>query len=100
LVTSTATTVPPDRPGIEPGWINKVYLGLVVYVLICAVWMLAGFGSERVRHYVGLLADSPACLAAVIVAVASARRLAPGPQRSAWRSLATALAMYFMASGP
>jgi diguanylate cyclase (GGDEF)-like protein/PAS domain S-box-containing protein len=56
--------------------------------------MLAGFGSESVRHYVGLLADSPSCLAAVIVAFAAARRLPPGAPRFAWHALATALAMY------
>ncbi|MGA9027811.1 MAG: hypothetical protein WB440_17295, partial [Steroidobacteraceae bacterium] len=93
-MTTTAVTTQADRAAPELGWVNKVYVGLVVYVLVCAVWMLAGFGSERVRHYVGLLADSPACLCAVIVAIAAARRLAPGPQRSAWRALATALAMY------
>jgi len=95
-VTTTAITVQADRLGAEQGWINKVYIGLVVYAFVCAVWMLAGFGSERVRHYVGLLADSPPCLAAVIVAIGTARRLARGPQRAAWHGLATALALYFI----
>jgi len=79
-----------------PGWVDKLFVALVIYVAICAVWMMGGFGGERIRHYVGLLADSPACLIAAIVAVATWRRLAPGAPRSAWRCLSIALALYFV----
>jgi diguanylate cyclase (GGDEF)-like protein/PAS domain S-box-containing protein len=91
-----ATTGQSDRVGAEQGWINKVYFGLVAYVLVCAIWMLAGLGSETVRHYVGLLADTPACFAGVVVAFGAARRLPPGTQRSAWHGFAFALLMYFI----
>ena len=79
-----------------PGWIDKFCIGLVIYVAICAVWMLTGFGGERVRHYVGLLGDTPACLAAVIVTTAATRRMERGTARTAWACLSTALALYFV----
>jgi diguanylate cyclase (GGDEF)-like protein/PAS domain S-box-containing protein len=68
----------------------------VIYVAICSVWMQAGFGGERVRHYVGLLGRFPASFAAVIVAVAAARRMPAGAPRTAWRCLSLALALYFV----
>jgi diguanylate cyclase (GGDEF)-like protein/PAS domain S-box-containing protein len=68
----------------------------VIYVVVCAIWMLGGFGGERITHYVGLLADSPACLVAVVVAVAAARHLAPGMTRTAWACMSVALALYFV----
>jgi diguanylate cyclase (GGDEF)-like protein/PAS domain S-box-containing protein len=71
-------------------------VGLVAYVAVCVVWMLAGFGGEQVRHYVGLLADTPACLAALFVTFAAARRMEPGTLRTAWLSLSIALALYFV----
>ena len=55
-----------------------------------------GFGGDGVRHYVGLLADSPACLAALIITAAATRRMARGTSRTAWACLSTALAMYFV----
>ncbi len=84
------------RYGAAPRWINRLFTGLVIYVLSCTVWMLAGFGGPRVTHYVGLLADTPAGLAAVLIAATAARRAARGPLRSAWIALTTALALYFI----
>lgn len=95
-VGTTAGSAQGIRTKAAPGWVDKLFVGLVIYVVICAVWMLGGFGGERIRHYVGLLADSPACLIAVVVAVAAARRLAPGASRTAWRYLSIALALYFV----
>jgi diguanylate cyclase (GGDEF)-like protein/PAS domain S-box-containing protein len=99
-VNQVGTTVGPahgDRSKAAPGWVNRLPTGLVIYVAICSVWMQAGFGGERVKHYVGLLGRFPASLIAVIVAVAAARRLAPGTPRTAWRYLSIALALYFVA---
>jgi diguanylate cyclase (GGDEF)-like protein/PAS domain S-box-containing protein len=79
-----------------PRWIDKLCVGLVIYVVIGAIWMLTGLGGEQITHYVGLLADSPALLIAVVVAVVAARRLAPGAPRTAWRCLSGALALYFV----
>jgi diguanylate cyclase (GGDEF)-like protein/PAS domain S-box-containing protein len=76
-----------------PRWIDRLCVGLVIYVVICAVWMLTGLGGERITHYVGLLADSPALLVAVVVAAVAARRLARGTPRTAWRCLSLALAL-------
>jgi len=92
----TSGPAPGERSEAAPGWVDKLLIGLVIYVAICATWMLAGFGGERITHYVGLLADSPACFTAVIVAVAAARNLAPGAPRAAWRCLSVALALYFV----
>jgi diguanylate cyclase (GGDEF)-like protein/PAS domain S-box-containing protein len=94
-VGTTAGSAQNNHSKAAPGWVDKLCIGLVIYVAICAVWMLGGFGGAWITHYVGLLADSPACLVAVIVAVAAARREAPGAPRMAWRCLALALALYF-----
>jgi diguanylate cyclase (GGDEF)-like protein/PAS domain S-box-containing protein len=58
--------------------------------------MLTGLGGEQIRHYVGLLADSPALLVAVVVAAVAARRLDRGTTRTAWRCLSIALALDFV----
>jgi diguanylate cyclase (GGDEF)-like protein/PAS domain S-box-containing protein len=71
-------------------------VGLTVYVLVCVTWMITGIGGERFRHYVGLLADTPACLTALIVTITATRRLEPGTTRTAWRCLSTALALYIV----
>lgn len=81
----------------SPRWIDTLCIGLMVYVFLCAAWMLTGLGGERVTHYVGLLADPPALLISMLIAVAAARRLPKGAPRSAWRLLSAALAMYLIA---
>jgi diguanylate cyclase (GGDEF)-like protein/PAS domain S-box-containing protein len=78
------------------GWINKLCAGLVIYVVICVAWMLTGFGGDLVRHYVGLLADAPACLAALVIAATATTQIARGASRWAWMWLTLALAMYFI----
>jgi len=95
-VGTTVASAHGNRSEAAPRWVDRLLIGLVIYVAICAVWMLAGFGGERITHYVGLLADSPACFTAVVVAVAAAHRAAPGPSRAAWRCLSVALALYFV----
>jgi diguanylate cyclase (GGDEF)-like protein/PAS domain S-box-containing protein len=78
------------------GWVDKLCIGLVIYVVVCSVWMLTGIGGEQVRHYVGLLADTPACVAALIVTVEATRRIQRGPSQTAWRWLSVALALYLV----
>ena len=78
--------------GEPPVWIDRLCIGLVVYVVVCATWMITGFGGERVRHFVGLLADTPSSVAALIVTMAAARRMARGTTRTAWVCLSLALA--------
>jgi diguanylate cyclase (GGDEF)-like protein/PAS domain S-box-containing protein len=95
-VSITSGAVRGNRPETVPGWVDKLYAGLVVYAVICTAWMLAGFGGERIRHYVGLLAAEPACLIAGIVAAVAARRLARGAPQKAWWCLSIALALYFI----
>ena len=85
-----------DNSDAPPGWIDKLCVGLAIYVVVCAAFMLTGFGGEQVRHYVGLLGDTPACLTALIVTVAVTVRMPQGPSRTAWGCLATALALYFI----
>jgi diguanylate cyclase (GGDEF)-like protein/PAS domain S-box-containing protein len=80
----------------RPGWVDKLWVGLVVYVIVCAAWMLTGFGGERATYYVGLLADAPTCLGALIVTVEATRRMAPSGKRTAWICLSTAIALYLV----
>ena len=58
--------------------------------------MLTGIGGEVVRHYVGLLADTPPILVTLIVTIEAARRQEPGITRTAWQCLSIALALYFL----
>ncbi len=80
--------------GATSRWIDMLFTGLVIYVAVCATWMLTGFGGERITHYLGLLSDVPAALVSVVIAVATARHVARGALRTAWISLAVALALY------
>ena len=84
------------KSGAPPVWIDRLCIGLVIYVIVCAVWMLTGIGGERVRHYVGLLADTPASLTALIVTITATRRMAAGMTRTAWACLSMALALYLV----
>ncbi|MGH8262092.1 MAG: putative bifunctional diguanylate cyclase/phosphodiesterase [Steroidobacteraceae bacterium] len=92
----TATTTKPGKSNCPPGWVDKLCVALAAYVLVCSAGMLTGFGGDRVRHYLGLLGDSPACLIAIIVTIAATRRMPRGPSRTAWALLATAIASYFI----
>ncbi len=83
-----------ERSGAPPVWIETLCIGLVIYVIICSVWMITGLGGESVRHYVGLLGDTPASLVALIVTIAATRRMAAGTTRTAWACLSLALALY------
>ena len=56
--------------------------------------MLTGLGGEQVRHYVGLVGDTPPDLVALTVAIVTTRRLERGILRTAWGCLSMALAMY------
>ncbi len=80
-----------------PRWVDALTLALIIYTVIGAVWMLAGFGGPQITHYVGLLSDLPAALMCVVVTVATARFVERGPLRSAWGFLALALGFYFAA---
>ena len=79
-----------------PGWIDKLCIGLGIYVAICATGMLTGIAGDRVRHYLGLLGDTPASLTALIITIAATRRMPQGPSRTAWVCLSTALASYIV----
>ena len=92
---ANAAATPHDGNQAPPAWVDRLCLGLVAYVVICATWMLTGIGGPAVRQYVGLLGDSPPCLAAFIVTTVTALRMAPGTLRRAWLCLAIALALYF-----
>jgi diguanylate cyclase (GGDEF)-like protein/PAS domain S-box-containing protein len=77
--------------------VDRLVIGFVIYVVAGSAWMLSGFGGPKVTFYVGLFYKQPAALACVTVAAATARHMAPGALRLAWRSLAVALALYFIA---
>jgi diguanylate cyclase (GGDEF)-like protein/PAS domain S-box-containing protein len=95
-VDTQAAPVESSRRASVPLWVDRLLIGLVLYVAVGSAWMLSGFGGPRVVHYVGLFYAEPAALMSVVVAAATARRLPPGPLRSAWRALGLALALYFL----
>jgi PAS domain S-box-containing protein len=84
------------RFGDTPRWVDRLFIGLAIYVVAGSVWMLTGFGGPQITHYVGLLSDVPAALASAVVAAATARRTARGALRTGWICLAVALALYFL----
>jgi len=77
-----------------PGWVGKLLVALVVYVGATALWMATGWGGPQTQHYLGLIADGPANLVAVIIAAAAARYLPRGPLQAAWRCMAFALTLF------
>jgi diguanylate cyclase (GGDEF)-like protein/PAS domain S-box-containing protein len=82
--------------GATPRWIDTLLIGLVIYVAVCATWMLTGFGGEQITHYLGLLSDAPAALVTVIIAAATTRHVERGALRTAWASMTAGLALYFI----
>jgi diguanylate cyclase (GGDEF)-like protein/PAS domain S-box-containing protein len=85
-------------PATMPACTGRLFIAMVIYATVAAVWMVAGFGGEQVMHYVGLLADLPVCLAATIITAAAARRAPPGAVQHAWRCMTLALALYLIGS--
>ena len=79
-----------------PGWIDRFMAAFSIYVVAGAAWMLSGAGGPKVIYYVGLFNKELPELACVLIAAATARRTVPGPLRSAWWSLAAALALYLV----
>ncbi|MFI4909887.1 MAG: putative bifunctional diguanylate cyclase/phosphodiesterase [Steroidobacterales bacterium] len=84
------------RPLVVPGWVNRIVIPFSIYVVIGAAWMVSGVGGTKVTYYVGLICNQPAQFACILVMAATARRMAPGPLRSAWWSLAIAISLYFI----
>src|SRR3984957_19030545 len=95
---TTAATSGCTRYEPALGWVDKLFTGLVIYVVIGAMWMLTGLGGQKITHYVGLLADSPSCLASVLFSIAAAGLTPRGALRTAWVWLSIALALY--STGP
>ncbi|MEP6546357.1 MAG: EAL domain-containing protein [Gammaproteobacteria bacterium] len=93
---ATAATLQSTRSDTVPGWVDRLVMGLVFYVVIGAIWMLTGVGGETVRHYVGLLADSPSCLGSVLISAAAAYRVGRGALKKGWTWLSIALALFFV----
>jgi len=91
-----ARVVPTLQTVGAPPWADRLYFGLLAYAVACIVLMLSGLGGEQVTHYVGLLSDGPACLAAAIVAIAAARGAHSRMLRLAWCWLALALGIYLI----
>src|ERR1700722_6453269 len=98
MTESHATVIASEgaRSGVAPRWVNPLFIVLVVYAAVIAVWLLTGFGGEKVTHYVELLADSPLCLSSLILSVAAARHTPRGLLRTAWIWLSIALTLYFL----
>jgi diguanylate cyclase (GGDEF)-like protein/PAS domain S-box-containing protein len=87
------------RPPGVPGWVDRLLIAFAIYVVVGAAWMLSGAGGTNVTFYVGLSYKLPAELVSILVVATTARHMAPGPLRSAWWSLFTALTLYFIGDG-
>ncbi|HEX8755899.1 MAG TPA: EAL domain-containing protein [Steroidobacteraceae bacterium] len=94
---TAAVPARPLAPAVVPAWVSRLLMVFAIYVAVGAAWMLSGAGGPRVTFYVGLTYKLPAETAFIAVAAAAARRMMPGPLRSAWWSLTAALALYFVA---
>ena len=84
------------NPVSVPGWVDRLVIAFALYVAVGAVWMLSGAGGPKVSLWLGLLYKMPAELIAIIVVFATARRMMPGPSRSAWWYLVAALTLYLI----
>ncbi|MGP8033351.1 MAG: putative bifunctional diguanylate cyclase/phosphodiesterase [Steroidobacteraceae bacterium] len=93
---TTELTSPGIRAAANPRWVDWLYGGLVIYVIVTAAWMLAGLGGPTLTYYVAMVSSLPAFLVTFVIAAAAARHTAAGPLRNAWISLAIALALYFV----
>jgi diguanylate cyclase (GGDEF)-like protein/PAS domain S-box-containing protein len=96
----TAAAVPARssfQPLVAPSWAERLFVPFAIYVAIGAAWMTSGAGGPKVTFYVGLISKLPAQLGCIFIVALTARRMAAGPLRSAWRSLAIALTLYFIA---
>jgi diguanylate cyclase (GGDEF)-like protein/PAS domain S-box-containing protein len=76
--------------------VTRLLVALVVYVAGVGAWMLSGAGGTGVQRYIGLMADGVANLGAFVLALATVRRLGPGPLKRAWSSMAGALGLYLV----
>src|SRR5450631_118578 len=90
---ANAPEVPEARSRGVPAYVDKSILALVAYVAIGAVWMIGGFGGERITHYVGLFADTLPNALTICIAATTARRMEPGPLRRGWQFLTVAFAL-------
>jgi diguanylate cyclase (GGDEF)-like protein/PAS domain S-box-containing protein len=90
----TPATAQPDRPHTGLSWIDRLFVAHVVYVVICAIWMLSDFGGAVVIHFVGIVSDSPSALISFVIALAAARAQPPGAPRKAWVCFAVSLGLY------
>jgi diguanylate cyclase (GGDEF)-like protein/PAS domain S-box-containing protein len=79
-----------------PRWPGTLLAALLVYVVVVGAWLLTGLGGARTQHYLGLLADGPPCLVAVVLTAATARHMARGALKRAWWCVAGALALYLV----
>ena len=90
------TPAQPIRLDASPRWFDKLFAGLMVYVVAAATCLLTGFGGHQVNHYLGLLSPFPAGLMSTILLAVTARQPAPGALRSAWMLLLIGLALYIV----
>ena len=74
FVDTNITPRPQPCLAAAPRWVDRFFVGLLVYVGVCIIWMLAGIGGKQVTHFVGLLSDAPADFAATLLALTAARR--------------------------
>jgi hypothetical protein len=95
---TAATNWEHARVETSPAWVDALFVGLIIYVAIAAIWMLTGLGGRKVTEWVGLLGDLASSFCSVLFSIAAARRAPRGALRKAWIWLSIALALYFTGS--
>src|SRR5579872_6854 len=102
IVTMSVTDAPEGSARTDsdgpPGWAGKLLCGLLLYVVAGSVWMVTGWGGERVTHYVGLLSDGLPNLVTVLLCIVATRRTPAGLTRKAWTWLSLAMGLYLVGS--
>ena len=93
----------PGRPGTDSlapqtpflaGWSGRLAVALTVYVAAVILVTVLDVTGGRALEVFRLYADSPACIATVVLAVAAARSARDQAVRRTWTLLAAALAVY------
>ncbi len=47
------------RAAANPRWVDRLYSGLVIYVIAAVAWMLTGLGGPTLTHYVAMVSALP-----------------------------------------
>jgi len=95
-VDKTEVAAHTNLPDTATRWVDRLFVGLVLYSAAGTAFMLTGVLGPTVTHYIGLTWALPAGLVAVVTSAITARCAPAGDLRRAWISLACALGFYLI----